>query len=765
MKLITHKLYSYITLTDTLASSRVSVGELRKNKDASIATIKLRIKQGLTIDQEIDIRAEQQDNASSTSDIVVINKMEVQSKKNVKLDDAIRNLQHQQDNFQEFQRLGHTRKKHEWSLMDITSVLSDLGLTDTFLYGTEEEIYELINHNSVFIEALDKMIYESKSLAMNILLGKKGKTNVTLRPWQQHVLNLIINNSYMHCLLSLAPRFGKTLLVLELAKYYQSQDIKIVLVPASKSLASNESFIEDYKAWGYDFKIIEDASLFVVNKQIVENLKSQIEEDEVLFLVTDEADHSSHTDNSIEKLEAIKENFNIHKIIAMTGTAIYKASKIFLDVPKDDIQEINISYTDLFEFEGIGSKELVKRNFLDVYYPMELMPNGLNIKQSFSQASARVTMVQYIHSFIADTAREDFYGLNHSDVTMCFVPGLIKSHAAKFAKQFQLLFNDTVAVMVINGSNTTNRKAQKLVKQKIDTMKKNGDTRKLMLFSSGMSQRSFSVPNIRRVIILTDGLVSSSFLQMAARCLTFDNSKSKEEQVGDIIRISTANINLMAELFMQEQPEIKHGDVDAEKYGKKFLTHNTFSTYTHTVNDANALVTLNIANSEQMTSEIAKLLDLATQINDSVKYLVGRFFNSDLNYSSVKPEKKALTTTKNVADKPDNKPKGNTPNTPSLTSKELAEREKTLERYISLTRCLPYIGRIIGNDYDTLEETLIADWSFFDTEIGFYKVDFMENLENKDFKTHIESLFRAKSLLTETELNDRSFEIITLIGA
>ena len=327
------------------------------------------------------------------------------------------------------------------------------------------------------------------------------------------------------------------------------------------------------------------------------------------------------------------------------------------------------------------------------------------------------------------------------------------------------MFSDIIRIEIINGDTTTNRKAQKKVKKMIDIMQKDGDTRKLLLFSRGMSQRSFSVSDIRRVLILSDGLISSSFLQMAARCLTYNSRKSKEEQIGDIIRISTSNINLMAELFMQERPEIKHGNGDAEKYGKKFLTNNTFSTYECSLNDANALVTLNVSNSEQMVHEIAKLLDAATKITDSIKYLVGRFFHSGLNYSSVTPDSTAKASKKNVDDKSENKPKGKKPSKASATAKEMALEEKNLERYIAITRCMPYIGRITNNDFDTLGELLSADWSFFDSEIGFYKKDFRDNLLDSDFKTHIESLFRSKAQLTEDELSDRSFDIIKLIGA
>jgi len=762
MKLIKHKLYSYLTLTDTLASSRVAMADRRKNPKAKI---KIRIKQGLTIKQEIDVRAEQQDNASNTSDIIVINRMEVEAPLDVKLDDKIRDIQHQQPLFQEFKRLGHISKKHEWSLMDITDILEKTDLTETFLYGTEEELHSILTTNKDFLSLIDETIFKSKNLATKKILGTEAKVNVVLRPWQQYVFDLLIASPHNYWLLSLAPRFGKTLLLLELAKFYQSKGIKIVLVPASKSLSSNESFIEDYKEYGYDFKIIDDASLFVDGVKIIETLKSQIESDEVLLLVTDEADVASHTTISIDKLDNIKDNFNVHKVVAMTGTAIYKASKIFLGVKQSDIEEINITYTDLFDFKGIGCEQLVKRNFLDIYYPIEQMPDGLNIMQSFEQSSARAIMSEFIKSFVNDTPREEFYGLHQSDVTMCFVPGLKKNHATSFKAQFDLMFSDIIRIEIINGDTTTNRKAQKKVKKMIDTMKKDGDTRKLLLFSRGMSQRSFSIPNIRRVIILSDGLISSSFLQMAARCLTYDSSKSKEEQIGDIIRISTSNINLMAELFMQERPEIKHGKGEAEKYGKKFLTNNTFSSYECSVNDANALVTLNVSNSEQMVHEIAKLLDAATKITDSVKYLVGRFFYSGLNYSSVTPDSMAKASKKTVDDKSENKPKGKTPAKASATAKEKAQEEKNLERYIAITRCMPYIGRVLGKDFNTLNELLSADWSFFNSEVGFYKEDFKDNLLDQDFKTHVESLFRSKAQLTEDELNDRAFDIIKLIGA
>ena len=620
--------------------------------------------------------------------------------------------------------------------------------------GYKREDNDQGNPSEWFYDITDETIEKE----LFLFTKKKVRCLIVLRPHQQDVYEQVLKADKKYNLLSLAPRFGKTYTILEIAQYYFDQSVPVVLVPASKSLSSNASFINDYSDGGYTFPIINNASLFMENDKIIENLRDQIGTGKKIILVTDEADVASHTDISVEKLKEIEENFDVFKIFVMSGTAIYKASKIFLDVPEEDIFSINITYTDLFSY--INQTELVKRNFVNIRYHSNLMPDGLNIKQSFEQASATDTMVKYVNTFVNDEARDAYFSLGESKVSMVFVPGLQIKYMKDFVKKYSAAYPD-VKAEIINGTETTNRKAEEKVKKIINTMKMEKDTRKLVLFSSGMAQRSFSVPLLRRTIILSDGLITPSFLQMSARCLTYDRDL-KGEQTGDIIRISTEVTDLAAELFMQERPETNHTSKEAYTYSKRFLMNNTFSEYTFTESGTDGIKRTDITE-DNINGLVLEMLDKATKIQDTINYLVARFWDTELEFGDVKAKKVKTESKKNVKDTASNKPgRKNNKKEKNLSKDE----EKLLVEYMSIVRCLPYImGAMTGTKIETLDDLLACDWKIFSEETSFEKKYFSNNLKHTDFKTHIESLFRAKETYTEEEIEERNLEIFTIIGA
>lgn len=92
-----NKLYSYTSLTETLASLMQDPKWLR-------------VKQGLTLAQSISDRVAQQDNAATTADLIVLSERVVPNNDDVKLDDKVRDIQHKQPYFKKFNRLNHETK-------------------------------------------------------------------------------------------------------------------------------------------------------------------------------------------------------------------------------------------------------------------------------------------------------------------------------------------------------------------------------------------------------------------------------------------------------------------------------------------------------------------------------------------------------------------------------------------------------------------------------------------------------------------------------
>jgi len=109
---VENKLYSYTTLANLVSSMVRSPGYLE-------------VKQGLTLKQEIEVRTSQQDNASSTSDIIVLSTLIVHDNDDVKLDDKVRDALHDTPLFKKYIRFNNKDKKHEWSLVKIDDLIPD----------------------------------------------------------------------------------------------------------------------------------------------------------------------------------------------------------------------------------------------------------------------------------------------------------------------------------------------------------------------------------------------------------------------------------------------------------------------------------------------------------------------------------------------------------------------------------------------------------------------------------------------------------------
>jgi hypothetical protein len=757
-----NKLYTYTSMTEMLASFIETVGWLR-------------VKQGLTLKQEINDRIKQQDNASSTADLVPLSVLVIPNNDDTKLDDKVRELQHQTENFMHYDRFDNKNKKHEWSLVKIDDLVQDFDKKIELFKDSKNPSEFLAEHflyNTEFLEKLNNRIYQSKKDAIKILLGTDSYKEIILRPWQEDVKNEMLKENKKFNLLSLAPRFGKTFTILDYAKDYAEKNSleNLVLLPASKNLSSNSSFVTDFYDGGYHihggFSIITDGSLFQDESKLIDRLKEVIPENSKVIMVTDEADVASHTEISQEKMKTIETEFNIIKHIAMSGTGIYKAAKIFRGISEDDIFFKSVNYTELSDYD---SEELVKRNFYSIKYDMEeivenikntLKSEGkdlndektqkkmeiLNINQAFSQIYAHKKLSSYIRRFIVDDEIKEMLNLKKSKVTMIFTPSRSKRELNKFVKTFASE-NPDIETMIITGDETTNAEAQRITKDKIRKMRQLKDDRALVIFSMAMGSRSYSVPEIRRVIIMGDGFINAPWYQKSARCLTYDFSKKFSEpiQEADIIRISFEKCNIAAELFLVENEIVDRSDETVKKMHKQ-LNRNTFTDVTFDDGD------LVIGELQVTEISVKEVIDDVLKYTDSTKYIMSQLWEESLeidkNLSNKNAPKKSKV--KSVSLKVPNI-KGNGIDVSStknidLSGKKSKKDEIALEHYINIIRTLPYVAKGFNYTYDDL---LKVNWNGF---IAISKKDFLENLKNSNFKSIVESIFR-------NSLNDDSITL------
>jgi len=751
-----NKLYTYTSMTELLASMMASPGWVR-------------VKQGLTLKQEIEDRIKQQDNAATTADLIPLSTLIIPDNDDAKLDDKVRELQHRTENFMHFERYDNSNKKHEWSLVKINDLVQDWdALYKEFLESENREDFlaEHFLYNKEFLEKLDARILSSKQDAVQSLLGKSSYKEIILRPWQDEVVGDMLNTSKSNFLLSLAPRFGKTFTVLEYVKQYASKNEgNFILVPASKNLSSNASFVADYFEGGFNihggFDIITDGSLFQDEDKLIERLEKVIPKDSNIIMVTDEADVASHTEISQDKIKNILENFNVVKRIAMSGTGIYKAAKIFKGISEDDILFKAINYSELSEY---GSTELVHRHFYNVRYNMETMVNDiknnldalgkdlsiaqnkklaeiLNINQAFEMPNTFKQLSKYLAKYINSEEMEMSLGLQESDVVMVFLPGTMKKKTLnKFVKVFAKE-NPDLETLIITGDETTNADAQQDTKDKIQKMKKLNDDRKLVIFSIGMASRSYSIPEIRRVIIMGDGLINSPWYQKSSRCLTYDFSKkhSYPEQHADIIRISFEECSLASELFLVENETVDATENTLIKM-KRFLKRNTFIDVIH--GDDYEDFDMGTLNYSEINAE--EVLDTVLKYTDSTKYIMARLWEENLIIDESLAKKDTsgkASVTKSVSLSVPNIKNGKVTDavkqiTKGKNGKLTRDDEKALKVYVNILRTFPYIAKAFDLTYD---EFMAMDWENF---IAIPKDSFLENMKNHNFNATVKSIFR-----------------------
>ena len=282
----------------------------------------------------------------------------------------------------------------EWILTRVDDIYKKLDFYPTCV----DDIF----NNEEFMELWFERIYSSKKKYYE---DKQRLSKVyNLKEWQQIVVEKMILSGKKYHILGLAPRFGKTLAVLDVYKQktlngeYSKEELW--LVPVSKSLSSNTSFVNDYDDYGFSqyFNIVKDVSLFIDDNKIIEKLKQILPINAKIVLITDEGDLASHTIISVEKINLIIEEFCVVEQIVMTGTGIGKAAKIFKGISEDKINQIYVTYSEMVEMGG----EVVKRNIINIQYDITKDfgdEKVLNIRQSVSDPNNHQKLSKYIGYF------------------------------------------------------------------------------------------------------------------------------------------------------------------------------------------------------------------------------------------------------------------------------------------------------------------------------------------------------------------------------
>ena len=726
---IDNKQYSYTT------REAIALSIVERNGDWML------VKDGQTLN-EILSRVAAQKNESSLSNPrdYVIDRSVVEDNDNTELDNEIRSwLYSNTMDYQDYPKKFDGGR--EWSWVRVRDILDELGIDDLSLD---------ILADDRFLKKLHERIHKHKSNAVNSILGQNLVESIDLYPWQCVVFDEMVGADKEYNLLSLAPRFGKTILILEYCKYLvKNKGYKnLVLVPASKDLSSNYSFVMDYLDKGYSkskykFDIVSNISLFKDEDKIIENLKNVVPKDSVVVLVTDEADSKSHTEISVDKINLIRSEFNVIKNIAMSGTGIYKAAKIYKDVDEDDIFFFGMNYTEMSEFDG----PVVKRNFMNVHIEMDtLKEDVLNIRQSFADPRVYKNLSNYIHKWVDDEVFDYSYGLRKTNVVMVFAETKLNKHLSNFVKEFEKQYPDLACLVLTSEYTVTNGTAQQITIDKLWEMKQNGDDRKLVVFSKHMATRSYSVEAMGRVVVLKDGFLTNTDIQKYSRCLTYNPDKP----VSDIIRIGFEKCEMASEIFMLENEKIDYTPTSNSKV-LQFLTNNSFTDVVMKEDGTHEGIPLG-----NLSDDILDLINKTMKFTDSTNYIYTKLFNLGIEVDTT--GKKQPTSTTSMVKL---KTKKRKLKVSKKTGKLTAKYERALKEYINIMRSIPSIANIDGvNNFDDFISS--GEWENY---LNIDKDIFMENYNNSDeFKGQVNSLFRYSEKKTIEEHKQRLQEYMSFIG-
>jgi len=697
-------------------------------------------KEGQSIDQHWLTRIKQQINSSNLKRAIPLGCFGVFENNDLTLDKKVREHICKSDLHQEvdFQDDGAGK---EWVLTDVVDIYKELDFYPTC-------VNDIINNEEFMILWFDRI----KNTKHSYFCDDKVCNKVyELKPWQKTTVETMLGSGKFYHQLGLAPRFGKTLTVLE---YFKKKVIKgeylkdeLWLVALSKSLSSNTSFLNDYKDFGFFkyFNMIKEVSLHVDDDKLINKLKSQLPQNAKIVLVTDEADFASHTQISIERLHNVGDVFNVCEHIVMTGTGYGKASKIFKNIPLNDINSIYFTYTEMTEIGG----DVVKRRFINVQMDItkDFNENVLNIRQTIDDPAKHKDFAKIVHKWTLCEETQERMGLQETEIVMIFLKPENKKNLNSFVKKFEKMYGDTCVCMILTGDYTTNGNAEKDVKTKLQTMRKNKDNRKLVVFSMGMGNRSFSVSKVYRVVEFIDGDLTSATIQEFSRCLTYEEGK----KVADIVRVGFTEMRLAEQLYLIEN-EIPDYGTNSNKKVKRFLTNNSFATVLVSKDGE-----INIEEFGNDKDDVGEFLDKLCQFVDNTNHITTRLIDENMKVDAGIENLKNITT--KVVDTSTSNSKTIKVNKGSQSLSKLNERE--LRNYVKVTRCIPSIMCLLK--YNKVEDFCNSEeWNKFMTISNLL---FLENYRlSEEFKGIVDALVRQYTEKTEEELRSKIYEYLEMIG-
>lgn len=291
------------------------------------------------------------------------------------------------------------------------------------------------------------------------------------------------------------------------------------------------------------------------------------------MLIIEEADFGSKRSNQIKKLKYFCKKACPSFILVETGTNIESTYDIFqnsdgykcykslrknyiIDVLGDNSREnvVKIKYRRLCNYnllknvKGYTPQEM--ENFMQYF---SLNENGSLKGESYLEQLILFLFNPYkfannlydkdIRRFICDNKL-----INDKFATAIFVPEKgIKKHGDAFVKLVKSVVGDEYEVCLINGDVTTNKDAEEMAKNVIETNWDKKNNNKVIFIMGSMASRSWSVEEVKNIVLMFDGSGEATLIQKISRGFTpvrkDHNTKLQDNDICNIIDLRLSDVH------------------------------------------------------------------------------------------------------------------------------------------------------------------------------------------------------------------------------
>ena len=407
-----------------------------------------------------------------------------------------------------------------------------------------------------------------------------------------------------------ATRIGKTISLLQFA--YNNN---LTPVWVGKELTATSSGEKDH----LDFFKDKPFSTVSLHKDFKEFDKLKNFKD--ILLIVDESDSQSHTNNSIEKIKIIYQNYDVKGIITMSATRSHRGLKILNRIKKDlnltkEPEELRIPY---YMTQEVDSDTTLKRDI--AIYNISAKETLVDISTALTNDKLTQEVVDF---FIKYGLSEDDYKLQEKAPHIYVYLGVgSKSKLTRFCKILRRKVKDH-KVLEIFGEITSNKKAEIYVEESISKSKK-----PIIMVTNGMAATSFSIKGIGRTIVFGDTIDARRYQAMHRSTTYLDSFSEKKAQMFFISSLDGDYTNtyidpLAYECNLKSTPKSKE---------------NTIQVYKRFIKNQNSIVYRFIGSDDEdprdvSRIDIGKLLDKHLESTATLNNMVETVRDADIEFNS-----------------------------------------------------------------------------------------------------------------------------------